>query len=74
MTNSKRGRPSRFTTEQLAMIAEAYYSAPKGKENKIQVLNEHGISIAQFYKALEKLDIQFFVKVNDGELIKATSM
>ncbi|WP_222717610.1 hypothetical protein [Providencia sp. JUb39] len=71
---TKRGRPSRFTTEQLASITEAYYSAPKGKENKIRVLNEHGISIAQFYKAIEKLDIQFYVRVNGGDLIKATSM
>ncbi|ECW0786374.1 hypothetical protein F3Q20_02505 [Salmonella enterica subsp. enterica] len=71
MKNSNRGRPCRFTVEQLADIAKAYYSAPKGKEEKERVLSEHGISIAQFYKSLHKLDLKFFVQVN-GEMIEAS--
>lgn len=71
MKNSNRGRPCRFTVEQLADIAKAYYAAPRGKESKEQVLSEHGISVAQFYKSLHKLDLKFFVQVN-GEMIEAS--
>ncbi|EMW0060128.1 hypothetical protein ABIV32_001540 [Salmonella enterica subsp. enterica] len=74
MTTSTRGRPARFDVEQLAQIAYAYYQAGKGKTEKEQVLNEHGISIAQFYKSLKKLDVKFFVQVNGGELVEASSV
>ncbi|EBF4478513.1 hypothetical protein BET23_000666 [Salmonella enterica subsp. enterica serovar Virginia] len=70
---STRGRPCRFDREQLASIVKAYYQAPKGKEHKEQVLSEHGISIAQFYKSLHKVDLKFFVQV-DGELVEATGI
>ncbi|EHO4621630.1 hypothetical protein KJV04_004452 [Salmonella enterica] len=72
MKNTGRGRPCRYTKEQLAQIAVAYYTAPKGREAKEQILSEHGISIAQFYKSLHKLDIKFFVQVEGGEVVEAT--
>lgn len=74
MKNSTRGRPARFNHEQLAHIAYAYYTAGKGKAEKERVLSEHGISIAQFYKSLKKLDVKFFVQIGDGELVEASSM
>lgn len=70
---STRGRPCRFDREQLASIVKAYYQAPKGKAEKEQVLSEHGISIAQFYKSLHKVDLKFFVQV-DGEMVEATGI
>ncbi|EBN9228706.1 hypothetical protein CTN97_08315 [Salmonella enterica subsp. enterica serovar Litchfield] len=74
MTKSTRGRPCRFNEEQLAHIAYAYYTAGKGKTEKERVLSEHGISIAQFYKSLHKLDLKFFVQVNGGDLVEATGI
>lgn len=70
-TKATRGCPARFNREQLAAIVKAYYQAPKGKENKERVLNEHGLSIAQLYKSLHKVDLKFFVQV-DGEMVEAT--
>ncbi|EJH9451448.1 hypothetical protein NF858_004570 [Escherichia coli] len=72
-TKATRGRPCRFDREQLAAIVKAYYQAPKGKVEKEQVLSEHGISIAQFYKSLHKVDLKFFVQV-DGEMVEATGI
>lgn len=72
MKTTGRGRPCRFTKEQLAQIAVAYYTAPKGREAKEQVLSEHGISIAQYYKSLPKLDIKFYIQVEGGEIVEAT--
>ncbi|EDZ1879318.1 hypothetical protein GV936_13660 [Salmonella enterica] len=68
MTKSTRGRPCRFNEEQLAHICYEFYKAEKGKESREQVLNEHGISIAQFYKSLKKLNVEFFIRVNGGEI------
>lgn len=72
-TKATRGRPCRFDREQLAAIVKAYYQAPKSKAEKEQVLSEHGISIAQFYKSLHKVDLKFFVQV-DGEMVEATGI
>lgn len=74
MKTTNRGRPCRFNEEQLAQIAYAYYTAGKGKQEKERVLSEHGISVAQFYKSLHKLDLKFFVQVNGGEMVEATGM
>ncbi|HDD9694655.1 TPA: hypothetical protein PBR05_004082 [Escherichia coli] len=60
-TKATRGRPTRFTREQMADIAYAYYTADRGKEAKEQILSEHGISIAQFY-----------VQIGDGQIVEAT--
>ncbi|HBD5429301.1 TPA: hypothetical protein KKL41_002661 [Escherichia coli] len=68
----KLGRPCRFTQEQMADIAYAYYTADRGKEAKEQILSEHGISIAQFYKNMKKLDIKFYVQIGDGQIVEAT--
>ncbi|CAD5752755.1 hypothetical protein E3M25_003409 [Escherichia coli] len=72
MTKATRGRPCRFTDEQMADIAYAYYTADKGKESKEQILSEHGISIAQFYKNMKKLDVKFFVQIGNGQIVEAT--
>ncbi|EEQ2380549.1 hypothetical protein LXQ17_002648 [Escherichia coli] len=71
-TKATRGRPCRFTDEQMADIAYAYYTADKGKESKEQILSEHGISIAQFYKNMKKLDVKFFVQIGNGQIVEAT--
>ena len=42
------------------------------KEAKEQILSEHGISIAQFYKNMKKLDIKFYVQIGDGQIVEAT--
>ncbi|EHD3012241.1 hypothetical protein JRU19_002915 [Escherichia coli] len=72
MTKATRGRPCRFTDEQMADIAYAYYTADRGKEAKEQILSEHAISVAQFYKNLKKLDIKFFVQIGNGQIVEAT--
>ncbi|EFM6507218.1 hypothetical protein CAA43_000828 [Escherichia coli] len=72
ITKATRGRPARFTREQMADIAYAYYTADRGKEAKEQILSEHGISIAQFYKNMKKLDIKFYVQIGDGQIVEAT--
>ncbi|EON3692502.1 hypothetical protein ACNDC9_000921 [Shigella sonnei] len=71
-TKATRGRPARFTQEQMADIAYAYYTADRGKEAKEQILSEHGISIAQFYKNMKKLDVKFFVQIGNGQIVEAT--
>lgn len=37
-TKATRGRPARFTREQMADIAYAYYTADRGKEAKSRVM------------------------------------
>lgn len=73
-TKATRGRPARFNQDELTQIAYAYYQAPRGRDEKEYILNEHGISIAQFYKAIKKLDVKFYVQIGDGEIVPATGL
>ncbi len=68
-TKAKRWTFTLIWRKWLSDIAYAYYTADRGKEAKEQILSEHGISIAQFYKNMKKLDIKFYVQIGDGQII-----
>ncbi|HCQ0485320.1 TPA: hypothetical protein OGR95_003003 [Escherichia coli] len=68
-TKATRGRPCRFNREQLAYICYEFYKAGKGKESREKVLNDLGISTAQFYKSMKKLNVEFFIRVDGGEVV-----